>query len=85
MDRQPGIALVSMQANQSLLIEGSRHPGWIPFTIKHTDNFSEHRHFGESITPYTLGGFNTQLKETLLRTSPGGNQIGAALMERSRI
>ena len=85
MDRQPGIALVSMQANQLLLIEGSRHPGWIPFTIEHTDNFSEHRHFGESITPYTLGGFNTQLKETLLRTSPGGNQIGAALMERSRI
>ena len=45
MDRQRGMVLVSMQANQSLLVEGSRHPGWIPFTIEHTDNFSEHRHF----------------------------------------
>ena len=85
MDRQRGMVLVSMQANQSLLVEGSRHPGWIPFTIEHTDNFSEHRHFGESITPHAMGGFNTRLKESLLRTSPGGSHIGAVLLERSRI
>ena len=39
-----GISLVSIQANQQLLIEGSRHPGWILFTIEHTDNFSDHLH-----------------------------------------
>ena len=39
----------------------------------------------QSLPPYAMGGFNTQLKESLLRTSPGGNHIGAVLMERSRI
>ena len=34
-----------------------------------------------------MGGFYiyTQLKESLLRTSPGGNHIGAVLLDRSRI
>ena len=34
-----------------------------------------------------MGGFYiyTQLKESLLRTSPGGNHIGAVLMDWSRI
>ncbi|WP_392350475.1 helix-turn-helix domain-containing protein [Parasynechococcus sp.] len=85
MDRQPGMVLVSMQANQSLLIEGSRHPNWIPFTIEHSTNFAEHRHFGEPVMPHTMGGFNTQLKESFLRTSPGGNHIGVVLIDRSRV
>ena len=34
-----------------------------------------------------MGGFYiyTQLKESLLRTSPGGNHIGAVLLDWSRI
>ena len=85
VDHHDGILLVSMQADQALLIEGTRHPRWLPFTIEHTDNFGNHRHFGESVAPNTLAGFNTQLKETLMRTSPGGNRIGAVLVDRHRV
>ena len=85
VDRQGPIILVSMQANQAMLVQGDRNPDWIPFTIEHTDNFSEHRHFGERVIPNALGGFNTSLKETMLRTSPGGNHIGAVLIDRKRV
>ena len=74
-----------MQADQALLVEGTRHPRWLPFTIEHTDNFSDHRHFGESLAPNALAGFNTKMKETLMRTSPGGNRIGAVLVDRRRV
>ena len=74
-----------MQADQALLVEGTRHPRWLPFTIEHTDNYSDHRHFGESLAPNALAGFNTKMKETLMRTSPGGNRIAAALVDRRRI
>ena len=84
VDHQDGILLVSMQADQALLIEGTRHPRWLPFTIECTDNFGDHRHFGESLAPNVLAGFNTQMKETLMRTSPGGNRIGAVLVDRRR-
>ena len=73
-----------MQANQALLVEGTRHPRWLSFTLEHTDNFSNHRHFGESLAPNVLAGFNTQMTETLMRTSPGGNRIGAVLVDRCR-
>ena len=85
VDHQDGILLVSMQADQALLVEGTRHPRWLPFTIEHTDNYSDHRHFGESLAPNALAGFNTKMKETLMRTSPGGNRIAAALVDRRRI
>ncbi len=74
-----------MQADQALLVEGTRHPRWLPFTIEHTNNYSDHRHFGESFAPNALAGFNTKMKETLMRTSPGGNRIAAALVDRRRI
>ena len=76
--------LVSMQADQALLVEGTRHPRCLSFTLEHTDNFRNHRHFGESLAPNVLAGFNTQMKETLMRTSPGGNRIGAVLVDRRR-
>ena len=85
VDHQDGILLVSMQANQALLVEGTRHPRWLSFTLEHTDNFSNHRHFGESLAPNVLAGFNTQMTETLIRTSPGGNRIGAVLVDRRRV
>ena len=82
---QDGILLVSMQADQALLVEGARNPRWLPFTIEHTDNYGDHRHFGESLAPNALAGFNSQLKESLMRTSPGGNHIGAVLIDRRRV
>jgi len=82
---QKEMILVSVEADQALLVQGGRNPDWVPFTIEHTDNISEHRHFGEALSPRTLGGFNTRLDQTLLRTSPGGSQIGAALLHRRRI
>ena len=85
VDRQNGILLVTMQADQALLVEGTRHPRWLSFTLEHTDNYSDHRHFGESLAPNALAGFNTKMKETLMKTSPGGNRIGAVLVDRSRI
>ena len=85
VDHQDGMVLVSMQADQALFVEGTRNPRWVTFTIEHTDNFSEHRHFGESLAPHTLGGFNTQMKESLLRTSSGGNCIGVVLIDRCRV
>ena len=85
VERQGPMVLVSMQANQAMLVQGDRNPEWIPFTIEHTDNFSEHRHFGEEVAPHALGGFNTSLQETMLRTSPGGSHIGAVLIERRRV
>ena len=84
VDHQDGMLLVSMQADQALLVEGTRHPRWLSFTLEHTDNFRNHRHFGESLAPNVLAGFNTQMKETLMRTSPGGNRIGAVLVDRRR-
>ena len=84
VDHQDGILLVSMQADQALLVEGTRHPRWLSFTLEHTENFRDHRHFGESLVPNVLAGFNTQMKETLMRTSPGGNRIGAVLVDRRR-
>ena len=84
VDHQDGILLVSMQADQALLVEGTRHPRWLSFTLEHTENFHNHRHFGESLAPNVLAGFNTQMKETLMRTSPGGNRIGAVLVDRRR-
>ena len=84
VDHQDGILLVSMQADQALMVEGTRHPRWLSFTLEHTDNFSDHRHFGESLAPNVLAGFNTQMTETLMRTSPGGNRIGAVLVDRRR-
>ena len=85
VDYQDGMLLVSMQADQALLVAGTRHPRWLPFTIEHTDNYADHRHFGESLAPNALAGFNTKMKETLMRTSPGGNRIAAALVDRRRI
>ena len=85
VERQGAMVLVSMQANQAMLVQGDRNPDWIPFTIEHTDNISEHRHFGEEVVPNALGGFNTSLKETMLRTSPGGSHIGAVLIDRRRV
>ena len=85
IERNGAMVVVSMQANQAMLVQGDRNPEWIPFTIEHTDNFSEHRHFGEVVVPHALGGFNTSLRETMLRTSPGGNHIGAVLLERRRV
>ena len=82
---QQDMILVSIQADQALLVQGGRNPDWVPFTIEHSDNIAEHRHFGEAVSPRTLGGFNTRLDQTLLRTSPGGSQIGAALLHRRRI
>lgn len=73
-----------MQADQALFLEGDRNPGWLPFTIEHTDNYSDHRHFGEPLAPNTLAGFNANLKESLFRTSAGGNHIGAVLVDRRR-
>ena len=84
VDHQDGMLLVSMQADQALLVEGTRHPRWLAFTLEHTDNFGDHRHFGEHLAPNALAGFNTQMKETLMRTSPGGNCIGAVLVDRRR-
>ena len=84
VDHQDGILLVSMQADQALMVEGTRHPRWLSFTLEHTDNYSDHRHFGESLAPNALAGFNTKMKETLMRTSPGGNRIGAVLVDRRR-
>ena len=85
VERQQGMILVSIQADQALLVQGARNPDWVPFTLEHTDNIAEHRHFGEALSPRTLGGFNTRLDQTLLRTSPGGSQIGAVLLDRRRI
>ena len=85
VDHQDGILLVSMEADQALLVEGARHPRWLPFTIEHTDNYSDHRHFGESLAPNALAGFNTKMTESLMRTSPGGNRIGAVLVDRRRV
>ena len=85
VDCQDGLVLVSMQADQALFVEGARHPHWLPFTIEHTDNYKEHRHFGESLAPHTLAGFNTKMKESLIRTSPGGNRIGVVLIDRRRV
>ena len=85
VDHQNGMLLVSMQADQALLVEGTRHPRWLSFTVEHTDNYSDHRHFGEALAPNALAGFNTKMKETLMKTSPGGNRIGAILVDRSRI
>ena len=82
---QQEMMLVSVQADQALLVQGARNPDWVPFTIEHSDNISEHRHFGEALSARTLGGFNPRLDQTLLRTSPGGSQIGAALLHRRRI
>ena len=45
---------VSIQADQALLVEGTRHPRWLPFAIEHTDNYSDHRHFGESLATNAL-------------------------------
>jgi len=84
VDHQDGMLLVSMQADQALLVEGTRHPRWLSFTLEHSDNFSDHRHFGECLAPNALAGFNTRMKETLMRTSPGGNRIGAVLVDRRR-
>ena len=67
---QQEMMLVSVQADQALLVQGARNPDWVPFTIEHSDNISEHRHFGEALSARTLGGFNTRLDQTLLRTSP---------------
>jgi hypothetical protein len=74
-----------MQADQASLVEGTRHPRWLPFTIEHTDNDSDHCHFGESLAPNALAGFNTKMTESLMRTSPGGNRIGAVLVDRRRV
>ena len=85
VDHQNVMLLVAMQADQALLVEGTRHPRWLSFTLEHTDNYSDHRHFGESLSPNALAGFNTKMKETLMKTSPGVNRIGAFLVYRSRI
>ena len=85
VDQQNGMLLVSMQADQALLVEGTRHPRWLSFTVEHTENYSDHRHFGEALAPNALAGFNTKMKETLMKTSPGGNHIGAVLIDRGRI
>ena len=85
VDYQDGMLLVSMQADQALLVAGTRHPRWLPFTIEHTDNYADHRHFGESLAPNTLAGFNTKMTESLMRTSPGGNRIGVVLLDRRRV
>ena len=82
---QQDMILASIQADQALLVQGTRNPDWVPFTIEHSDNITEHRHFGEALSPRTLGGFNTRLNESLVRTSPGGSQIGVALLHRRRI
>ena len=74
-----------MQADQALLVEGTRHPRWLPFTIERTDNYSDHRHFGESLALSALDGFNSKMTESLMRTSPGGNRIGAVLVDRRRV
>lgn len=85
VDREHGITLVSMLANQSLLLQGSRNPRCLPFTIEHTNNFAEHRHFGEKVLPNTLGGFNLQMKDSMIRTSPGRHHIAAVLLDRRRV
>ena len=54
-----------MQADQALLVEGTRHPRWLPFTLEHTDNFGDHRHFGESLAPNVLAGFNYELVQAI--------------------
>ena len=59
--------LVSMQANQALLIEGTRHPRWLSFTVEHTDNYGDHCHFGEALAPNSVSGFNIKMKETFLK------------------
>ena len=74
-----------MQANQTLLIEGTRHPRWLSFTVEHTDNYSDHRHFGEALSRNALSVFNTKMKESLFKTSAGGNRIAAVFVDRSRI
>ena len=74
-----------MQANQALLIEGTRHPRCLSFTLEHTDNYSDHRHFGEALSRNALSVFNTKMKESLFKTSAGGNRIAAVLVDRSRI
>ena len=85
IDRQGSLILISVQANQALLVQGDRNQDWIPFTIEHSNNIAEHRHFGESLPVNALGGFNTALKESMYRTSPGGSHIGAVLIERERV
>ena len=85
VDHQNGMLLVSMQANQALLIEGTRHPRWLSFTVEHTDNYGDHCHFGEALAPNTVSGFNIKMKEPFFKTSAGGNRIGAVLVDRSRI
>lgn len=67
VDHQNGMLLVSMQANQALLIEGTRHPRWLSFTVEHTDNYGDHRHFGEALAPNSVSGFNIKMKETFLK------------------
>ena len=85
LERQGSIILVSVQANQALCVYGQRNPEWIPFAAELTDNIAEHRHFGEPLMPHTLGGFNVRLDESLFRTSPGGNHLGIALIQRRRV
>ena len=85
LERQGSIILVSVQANQALFVYGQRNPEWIPFAAELTDNIAEHRHFGEPLMPHTLGGFNVRLDESLFRTSPGGNHLGIALIQRRRV
>ena len=85
VERLGSISLISIRANQALFVYGQRNPDWLPFAIELTDNIAEHRHFGEEVMPQTLGGFNTRLDESLLRTSPGGSHLGIALIERRRI
>ena len=70
VDHQDGMLLVSIQADQALLVEGTRYPGWLPFTIEHTDKYSDLRHFGEALAPNALAGFNTKMTASLMRTSP---------------
>ena len=85
VERQGPIILASIQSNQALFVQGQRNPDWLPFTIELTDNIAEHRHFGESVMPNTLGGFSTRLDESFLRTSPGGSHLGIALIQRKRV
>ena len=85
LERQGSIILISVQANQALFAYGQRNPDWIAFATELTDNIAEHRHFGEALMPHTLGGFNSRLDESLFRTSPGGNHLGIALIERRRV
>ena len=67
------------------MIEGTRHPRCLSFTLEHTDNYSDHRHFGEVLSRNALSVFNTKMKESLFKTSAGGNRIAAVFVDRSRI